>query len=181
MTPSQKIKEFKDVVYNEVKEQVNRLDIQSESHIETLKNVSFETFSCERPYNGEIKNKVFFTYNDHYKDNLGTWMDVNEFYGLPHTEPEDRGYIKGVVTDLDGLCSLKKANSICYNIDVVLDIYCPTFSKSKHSDSYNEECDSLKKQAIEALESYRAEKIGEINAYLKEATGCSLLHYLREF
>lgn len=123
-----------------------------------------------------MKNKVFLTYSDHYRANSGTCMSVGHL-NHPHINMDDRGYIKGVATDLDGYLALRSAKMLNHNFDCVAPIY---FPKSKNSEQYTDTCNAIVKAGMAELNQFILEKQKVLNQKLKEMTGCSLLHYLRD-
>lgn len=153
---------------------MNESKVNAIAKIPTLKLI---TFTNETPYDGELNNTIFFTYSNHYRGNLGTWMSVNSL-NHPHLNYEDRGYIKGVATDLTGYLTLRTM-SVEPNINDSFTLYKPKFRKSKHSESYEAQCQSMIAEAKNKLNEYAQLMNVEINAELRKLTDCSLLHYLR--
>lgn len=172
------VKQFEAKVNQIVSEQKTRITTWVNEHIATFQSIDLATFSNEQPYNGEVKNKIFFTYNNHYRGNSGTWMSVGELT-RPHLNYEDRGYIKGVMTDLDGYMKLQSASRLSHNFDCVYGIYYPRFRASKHSQEYKGQCDAIVSKAMAELNLFVDEQKKVLNVKLNEMTGCSLLHYLR--
>lgn len=173
-----KIEAFRKKVAEKLHLQKLRLDIQTQENIEALKNILLIPFSNENPFTGDTKNLIFFTYSNHYRGNSGVYQSVCSLHN-PHENYEDRGYIKGVATDLNGYLALKYAKMMNHNIETVLPLYLPKFTKSKNSYLYSIEVTQLIVQAIEEMDQYRNQKIEEINQYLKSVSGCSLLHYIQ--
>ena len=172
-----KVKQFSIKVEDLLNREIEKIKEQTNDSLTSFNNLNFETFSNENPYKGSFENKIFFTYNNHYKYNSSTYMEVCKL-NHPHTSFEDRGYIKGVATDLQGYLILKSANCIQHKAEVMASIY---FPKSKLRDAYIEECEAIKKQAIEILDNEVLKAKDTLNERLKELTGCSLLYYLRNF
>ena len=173
-----KVKQFEAKVNQIVESSKAVILTDVENYLSSFNEISFETFSSENPYVGMLKNKIFFTYSDHYRANSGTWMEVGKL-SHPHLSYEDRGYIKGAATDLDGYMKLKSANGLNHNFDCVCRIYYPRFHKSANSDQYKAECDAIAARATKELNQCIEEQKKMMNNKLKELTGCSLLHYLR--
>jgi hypothetical protein len=101
------------------------------------------------------------------------------YLNSPHVSMDDRGYIKGVATDLEGYLKLRRAKFLNHNFDSVVSIYFPKFIKSKNSDQYIAICNQIVKLALADLEELILEQQKVFNQNLKEITDCSLLHYLR--
>ena len=173
-----KVKNFEAKINQIVSGKKQQIINEVTNHLATFETIQFEVFSKEEPYEGETKNKIFFTYCNHYRANLGTWMEVGTLTH-PHYSYEDRGYIKGVATDLEGYMKLKKANGLNHNFAVVFGIYYPRFRKSIHSNQYIAECDYIAKHAMSELDQFVTDQKKAMNEQLKKLTGCSLLHYLR--
>jgi hypothetical protein len=148
-------------------------------HIDAFKGIHLTPFTNTTPYNGETKNRIFLTYSDHYKGNLPTWMSVGNLKH-PHTNMGDRGYIKGVVTDLDGYIKLRSASFLNHNCEAIASIYLPRFRRSKYSNEYRATCAAIIKAAKDELDEFVSLQKATMNEALKELTSCSLLHYLRE-
>lgn len=173
-----KVKQFEAKINLVVEEKKAVIINEVEKHLSAFNEIYLESFTNERPYGGEFKNKIFFTYCNHYRGNLGTWMEVGELTH-PHVSYEDRGYIKGVVTDLDGYMKLRSANGINHNFNTISYLYLPKFRNSTHSDQYRAECNSIVSRATSELNSFIEIQKKAMNIRLNELTGCSLLHYLR--
>ena len=158
--------------------QIESINKQFNERVNAIENINFATFSYDKPYDGEIINKIFFTYSDHYRGNSGTWMSVCQLHN-PHINWEDRGYIKGVVTDLDGYLKLRHVNSINHNFYNTSGIYFPKFRKSIHKERHIAKCSDLVANIIYELDQIVKEKKDLLNKILHERTACSLLYYLR--
>lgn len=172
-------KKFETKVASILTEQKNRITNEVAKHIETFATIELTVFTNENPYSGEFKNRIFLTYSDHYRANLGTWMSVGHLKH-PHTNIDDRGYIKGVATDLDGYLKLRSAKMLNHNFDCVAPIYFPKFRKSKNSEAYRNTCNEIFKSGMAELNEFILEQQKVLNQKLNEMTGCSLLHYLRD-
>lgn len=159
------------------KEQVNGCVIK---HLDNFDSIRFVLFSNNNQYIGSTKNKFFFTYCNHYNGNSGTNMEICELTH-PHVDYEDRGYLKGVATDLDGYMKLISANDIVDNIDSSLSLYMPHFRNSTHSEKYIVECKTIAQGTILEFEEFIKKKTKILNEKLRELTGCSLLYYIRRF
>lgn len=174
-----KIKKFETKVASILTEQKNRITNEVAKHLEVFGTIELTKFTNEMPYNGELKNKIFFTYNDHYRANSGTWMSVGTL-NHPHINMDDRGYIEGVATDLDGFIKLRSAKMLNHNFDCVANIYFPKFRKSKNSEQYIATCNAIVKDGLAELNEFILEQQKVFNQKLNEMTGFSLLHYLRD-
>jgi hypothetical protein len=93
---------------------------------------------------------------------------------------DDRGYIKGIATDLDGYLKLRSAKMLDHNFDCVAPIYFPTFRKSKNSEAYIATCNEIVKNGMSELNAFVLVQKKIMNEKLREMTDCSLLHYLRD-
>jgi hypothetical protein len=175
---NQKVRQFELKINQIVSEKKAGILRDANERIASFNEIYFETFTNENPYRGELKNKIFFTYYNHYRANSGTWMEVGELTH-PHLSYEDRGYIKGVATDLDGYMKLKHASYLTHNFDVIFDLYYPHFRKSTHKEEYKSECDSIVSRAMNELNQLVEDQKKVLNNRLNELTGCSLLYYLR--
>lgn len=174
-----KVKRF-EVKVNEIqKGQKEQLENDVTRLLDLFEKIEFSNFTNEEPFDGELKNKIIFTYCNHYRGNSGTWMEVGKI-NHPHINYEDRGYIKGTVTDLDGYMKLRLAESLNHNFENICSIYYPRFKKSKFQKEYQEQCNSMVGNAISELNEFVKEKKVILNLKLKDLTGCSLLHYLRK-
>ena len=174
-----KTKKFETKVASILTEQKNRLRNDVAKHIETFATIEMVKFTHDTPYTGDFKNKIFLRYSDHYRYNLGTWMSVGEL-NHPHTLMDDRGYIKGIATDLDGYLKLRAAKMLDHNFDCLAPGYFPTFRKSKHSEAYVATCNEIVKNGMSELNAFVLEQQKIMNEKLREMTDCSLLHYLRD-
>lgn len=172
-------KKFKTKVASILTEQKNRITNEVAKHLKMFTTIELTKFNNETPYDGELKNKIFLTYSDHYRANLGTWMSVGHL-SHPHMNMDDRGYIKGVATDLDGFMKLRSAKMLNHNFDCVAPIYFPKFRKSKNREQYIATCNAVVKVGLADLNEFILEQQKVLNQKLNEMTGCSLLHYLRE-
>lgn len=178
MKPSTKINQFQLKLDEIVAKKKSSISEEVLRHLNTFQTISFTTFNNENVYEGELKNKIFFTYHDHYRGNSSTSMQVGELMH-PHSNMDDRGYIKGVATDLDGYLKIRSANYLSHNLDVVWHLYSPHFQKSKHKEEYVAKINQLVKTAMDELNDYVAAQKLTLSNALKEMTGCSLLFYLR--
>lgn len=174
-----KIKAFKVKLTEIVSQQVERAKNDTADHLQSFDSIKFVVFNNESPYQGSFSNTIFFTYSDHYRGNSGTWMNVGHL-GQPHTNMDDRGYIKGVATDLDGYMKLRSANRLNHNVEPVANIYFPRFRKSKHSAEYANTCTAMVNDAIKAVDDFIITQRAVLNERLNSLTGCSLLFYLRD-
>ena len=174
-----KTKKFETKVASILNEQKNRITNDVEKHIEAFATIEMVKFTNEMPYTGDFKNKIFLTYSDHYRANLGTYMSVGQL-NHPHTVMDDRGYIKGIATDLDGYLKLRAAKMLSHNFDCVAPIYFPKFRKSKNSEAYIATCKEIVKNGMSELNAFVLDQQKIMNEKLREITDCSLLHYLRE-
>jgi hypothetical protein len=162
-----------------LEEQKKRLIADVTKHLESIATIDFITFNNDNTYEGYNRNIIFFTYNDHYRGNSGTRMSVGHLCH-PHQNMDDRGYIKGVATDLDGYMKLQSANCINHNLDAVANIYFPKLRASKHKEQYIATCNRAVNDAILVLNEFVLAQKKVLNEKLKEITGCSLLHYLMD-
>lgn len=174
-----KTKKFETKVASILTEQKNRITNDASKHIEAFTTIEMVKFTNETPYTGDFKNKIFLTYSDHYRANLGTCMSVGQL-NQPHTSTDDRGYIKGIATDLDGYLKLRSAKMLNHNFDCVAPIYFPRFIKSKNSEAYSLTCNEIVNNGISELNAFILEQQKVLNEKLFEMTDCSLLHYLRD-
>lgn len=172
-----KIKEFKIKVAEIVKYKQQAMNAYKDTAIAKIPALNLSIFTNDKPYSGSLENTIFFTYSNHYRGNSGAWMSINTLNN-PHINYEDRGYIKGVATDLTGYLALR-AMTVEANINDTFSLYMPHFNKSKHSEIYINECKAIIQDAKYSLNVYANSMNAEINAKLRELTGCSLLHYLR--
>jgi hypothetical protein len=172
-------KKFETKVASILTEQKKIITNNVAKHIETFATIEMVKFTNETPYTGDFKNKIFFTYSDHYRGNLGTWMNVGQLNNQ-HKSMDDRGYIKGIATDLDGYLKLRSAKMLGHNFDCVAPIYFPIFRKSKNSEAYFVTCKEIVKNGMSELNAFILEQQKFMNEKLREITGCSLLHYLRD-
>lgn len=174
-----KVKQFKIKVDLILTEQKNRITNEVANHIEEFKTIDMVKFTNEHPYNGDFKNKIFLIYHDHYRYNSGVSMSIGTLTH-PHIFMEDRGYIKGVATNLDGYLKLRSAKRLNHNFNNVARIFLPKFKKSKHSEAYRAECDNIVKGGLEELNLFVLEQQKVLNDILYKMTNCSLLHYLMD-
>lgn len=173
-----KVSKFREKIEEMVSRQIDLLMKLSEQHLQSFDGIHFSTFSNDKPYTGALENRIFFTYSNHYHYNNGASMAVGKL-NHPHVSYEDRGYIKGVATDLDGYCKLRDANLMSHNIESTLALYRPRFKNSKHKSEYEDKCNSAYEAAMVKLDGFVLTQKKMLNERLKEITRCSLLHYLR--
>jgi hypothetical protein len=173
------VKNFQSFLKKEIEIQKKSISTDVERHLEEIKKIEFEIFTNNSPFTGDCKNRIFFVWHDHYSANSGTYMQVGELMH-PHRNMDDRGYINGVVTDLDGYCKLRSANRLSHNLDVVASFYFPKFQKSKHREEYITICQNEEKSAISELDKFVKSQKDAINDRLIELTGLGLLGYLRD-
>lgn len=142
-----------------------------------IESILLEPFTNENPFQGPTKNKIFFTYSNHYRGNSGTWMSVSSL-NHPHTNYEDRGYIKGVATDLDGYMSLKSLLTACeyYN---PLYLHEPKFRASKHRDHYSNMVNEIKSNFAAKKKELEEKRVASASEILKQKTDMSLKFYIR--
>jgi hypothetical protein len=165
------------------------LDVQDNFNkkIERWKTLQFTKFDCENPFDGELKNTIFIYNHDHYCGNGSTWCSAENLIH-PHTNMEDRGYIKGIAVDLTNYLILKDLHggfSFGHEFFYLYGNYStnkrPSFNKSKN---YESKMDELK-----MVDSYFENKKNELLAdlrkkedeFLKEFTGLSLNYYNIKF
>lgn len=172
-----KITQFENKINHIVEDQKNKLVKETEEHLITFRSLSFEVFSYDKPYKGELKNKIFLTYCDHYHANSGLYMQIGQLIH-PHNNMEDRGYIKGVSTDLEGYLKLRLAKNLNHNLVTTANIYHPHFRKSKHKEQYMAECNNIIQQANDTLNLVVEKLLDRMNQELHNITGCSLLYYI---
>lgn len=78
-------------------------------------------FTNSEPYAGNCKDKIFFTYENHYSANSGVNCSFEKLTH-PHEDCDDRGYIKGIATDLSGyvvITEFQKAGKLQKSIGLV--------------------------------------------------------------
>jgi len=172
-------KKFETKVASILTKKKNRIKNEVEKHIEKFATIEMVKFTNETPYTGDFKNKIFLTYSDHYRANLGTYMSVGQL-NHPHTVMDDRGYIKGIATDLDGYLKLRAAKMLSHNFDCVAPIYFPKFRISQNREAYIASCNEIVKNGMSELNAFVLDQQKIMNEKLREITDCSLLHYLRE-
>lgn len=177
-----KIKDFETYVNYEIDKEKERLIKQMESFLTQISGIYLESFTNEKPFKGILKNMVVFTYSDHYRGNSGLWMEVGKLH-QPHENYEDRGYIKGVITDLEGylLLNLIKNTFLVQESDYVNCFWAtkPRFKMCKNYEYYKAKIEAIEKRYTSEIIAFNAKCEKEINQFLKAYTGCSLLYYLR--
>ena len=173
-----KVKQFNVKMVNIIAEKKELILEEVSKHLEIFNTIDLIVFTNEAPYTGEIKNKIFFTYCNHYRHNSGIWMSVNELTH-PHRNYEDRGYLKGVATDLNGYIELRDANRLNHNMAVSASVWFPRFTHSKNHDEYVKICNNIVTSGIEDLNLFVEQQKAIMNEKLKEITGCSLLYYIQ--
>lgn len=171
------IKQFAQIAEQEVARITEKIATLTQEKLDLLNQLSFEAFTHENPYNGELKNKIFFTYSNHYRGNSGVWMEAQKL-NHPHSRYEDRGYIKGVAVDLNGYLTLKSVFSdiALYN---ALCLHTPAIRKSKHAQSYELEILKIKDNFFTKEKELKNAMNAAIDARVKELTGCSLRYYIK--
>jgi hypothetical protein len=177
-TKMKKITEFKSKAQSEIIKQIERIQKDFDEKMLKIESFKFEKFDNETPYLGTMDNKIFFTYSNHYRGNSATWMSVNSLHH-PHVNYEDRGYIKGVVTDLMGYCLLSSVKRITHNTGIVLSIYFPKFKTSKHSEEYRAKSSEISNAACLQVQNECNRLESLISERIRDLTGCSLLHYIQ--
>jgi hypothetical protein len=138
-----------------------------------VKEIDLEVFGNDKEYSGETKNKIFFTYDNHYKHNRGESMRVGHVHHA-HRGMDDRGFVKGVATDLQGYLVLRSAAFYDRKINTSL----PRIRKSKYSEAYKAECEAMIIQANKSLTEFISRKKESLNDDLFELTNMNLLNYV---
>lgn len=172
-----KVNQFETKVSEILANQKNSILAQFTKHIATINTIDFAVFSNENQYTGELNNNIFYTYSNCYHANSPLHMSVGNLHH-PHSSFEDRGYIKGVATDLSGYIALR-ACKLVTNMDIVTGIYFPRFKKSAHSNEYVAACRLIADKAIAELNDFVKLQEDILNSELKKLTGCSLLYYIQ--
>lgn len=170
-----KVKKYKETL--ERNKEVIKTGIQKrvDDFLKSVDTIELILFSYSSPYLGQTKNKIFFTYSDHYSANSGVDMEVGKL-SHPHMNYEDRGYIKGVATDLDGYIKLRNAKiALEHNFDIVAKLYFPKLRSQKRI----AEAEAIQNKINTELKEFVKEQFDRINKELQEITGCSLLYYIR--
>lgn len=170
-----KIKEFAEKLNEIVAKEMDRMDSRTDESIIKIDSVTLDSFTNERPYEGSLENAIFFTYNDHYSANSGIHMCVGSL-GHAHVNMDDRGYIKGVATNLSGYMALRSMKPYS---NAYMSLYMPKFRNSKHAATYRTECLNLMSTASAKLDAHKELMNDRINGALKNKTGMSLLYYIR--
>jgi hypothetical protein len=178
MTKNLKVKKFTLEAEKEFNDAIASITRQFDDGVKKINEIEFIVFDNDNPYYGDVKNKIFFTYSNHYWANSPLDMTVSCLHH-PHLSYEDRGYIKGVAVDLDGYIKLRLAGQIISNYSNIMRVSFPRFKKSKHSYDYASECESIIDAFSLKINEFRKKTIGDLNLIIKEKTNCSLLHYLR--
>jgi hypothetical protein len=178
MKTNKKVNQFKAKIGEIIDNQKKSICSLANAHLSSFDTIDFIIFDETNRYNGILKNKIFFTYCDHYRANSGTNMQIGELVH-PNSLNEDRGYLKGVATDLDGYIKLRSANNLNHNIQVIASIYFPKFKKSLNSENYKLQCNDIVDNAIKEMNLFVANFKKLFNDRLFDLTNCSLLHYLR--
>jgi hypothetical protein len=142
-----------------------------------IEGILLEVFTNENPFLGETKNKVFFTYSNHYRGNSGTGMSIGRL-NHPHVNYEDRGYIKGVATDLDGYVKLRSLFSFCERYNPLY-LYAPNFRASKNKETYVKQVKDIIEDFAAKLKSLEESRIKKANEILKAKTDLSLKYYIK--
>lgn len=174
-----KTKNFEKKIIEVIAREMAIISKRTNESIERFGQIRLDIFTNDLHYSGELKNTIFFTYNDHYKANGGLWMSIGEL-NHPNLYWEDRGYIKGVATDLEGYLVLRNAKqSLTSNFESSCKFYYPHFRKSVHETEYRSICDKLVADGQKIIDDFLKEEEKRMNAVLKELTGCSLLFYVR--
>ena len=173
------IKKFETQIASILLENKNRITDEVLTHLEEFKSIELIIFNNKNPYCGELKNKIFLIYSDHHNANLGTWMSIG-YLKHPHLHMDDRGYIKGVATDLDGYLKLRSAKMINHNFKKIASTYFPKFQESKNKEENINTCNVIVNAGIDELNEFILDQQKVLNQKLKEMTNCSLLHYLRD-
>lgn len=174
-TPAERIAEFKSKVAKIVTTEKNDIKTKLDKSIAELDSILLIPFDNESPYTGDTKNLIFMTYDDCYKGNSATRMSIGELHNA-HFNMDDRGYIKGVATDLSGYMAMRAMRpSIWFD---GIGSYFPKFIKSKKQSEYNASCDVIAAAARAELATCveRANKLLDGECFAK--TGCSFLHYM---
>ena len=147
--------------------------------LEEFKNIKLSCFDHVNPYSGPVINNIFFVYCDHYHMNKGDKTMVQHL-NHPHKYYEDRGYIKGVQTDLNGYVTLKAAAKLNanYSLGAVASAHMPVFVR-KDSEKYYLLCQDHWDMAENNLNLFIFQLIEIMNTELEAKTGLSLLNFVR--
>jgi hypothetical protein len=143
-----------------------------------IEGILLEVFTNENPFLGETKNKIFFTYSNHYRGNSGMQVSIGSLHH-PHVNGRnDLGYIKGVATDLDGYVKLRPLFTLPdrYN---TLYLYAPKFRASKNKETYVNQVEDIIKDFEAKLKSLDESRVEKANEILKAKTGLSLIDYIK--
>ncbi len=155
-----------------------KINLEIEANATAIDSILLECFTNENPFLGETKNKIFFTYSNHFHANSGVWMSVSHL-NHPHINYEDRGYIKGVATDLAGYVKLKSLLTICENYNPLY-LYEPKFRASKNKEAYVKSVSEIKADFATKLKHLSEKKVEKANEILKAKTDLSIKYYLRD-
>ena len=174
-----KIKKFENKLNSLVIEQKENIKKYVQIYMDNFKTIDFTLFNNNNRYTGELKNNIFFTYSDCYRANSPISMMVGNLHNA-HINMDDRGYIKGVATDLDGYLKLRKAKYLNHNLECIVGIYYPHFRESKNKQQYIDCCNKLIAVRVEELNNYVTEHKALMNEELNTMTDCFLLNYIKE-
>jgi hypothetical protein len=175
---NKKVKQFEAKVAELVVKEKERINNLVAEYLKQFCFIELKVFNTKDPYKGELNNKIFFAYCDHYYANSGLNMQVGELV-RPNSLIEDRGYLKGVATDLRGYLLLRSANSLNSNLCTTKSIYYPKFNQSKNSHIYYTKCDEIVNYALKEMDNFVLEAKNTMNTRLKDLTNMSLLYYVR--
>jgi hypothetical protein len=180
MKTNKKIAEFKTKIDQDITSNKARIDAQFQEKLTELKSLKFKSFTNESPLDittVDVSNTIFLTYSDHYRGNSGTHMTIG-YLGQPHTNMDDRGYIRGVAVDLSNFLKFKHMNVSSYSY-LIANIRTPKFNKSKNSDSYKATINIMVAGGVEIINEYTNMMNDKINEAVKALTGCSLTYYIQ--
>lgn len=171
------IKNYADFAKQELNKISSKIDADFESAKDTLKEIEFDYFTNESPYLGDVKNKIFLTYSNHYSANSGVDMSINRL-NHAHADYEDRGYLKGVAVDLYNFMKLKGLFSDIFYYDSLY-IKRPKFRKSKHSDNYTNQLNAIDLDFNTKIVDLKKDYASKIDAIVKEKFNLSIRYYIK--
>lgn len=125
-------------------------------------------FNNEWLYVGDVTNRIFVTYSDHYRGNSGMSITANSLHHA-HTSYEDRGYIEGVSMDLKVYLYIRGlSNESSSHLYHWLSV--PSFLNTKHKKKYEDKCLLLKEEALKKGKEIMTQRRDRINDILAKKT-----------
>jgi len=174
-TTNEKIKIFAQQLQKEIETKIEKLNKCFDEDKDIIENLEFQSFSNNNVWKGETKNKIFFTYSDHYRGNCGYWMSIEELNN-PHVNMDDRGYIVGVAVDLN---NYRKLSNLLIFPEPIFFCNIPYFRQSKYAENHKLLCKTIYNTAISNLKTVIDNIKNEIDTEIQKKIGFRMIGLIK--